>query len=207
MSVPNPAAPATGELAHHVVLEFELGTLRFKATGPSEWVEARLKEALDRATTFVPPATPPTPHSANEPKPHGAAKPHNHPNNQHPEADAFLATHGITPGMLAKVLHRSGASYKIINIGGPAKKAAKTLNVYLLSGVAALLETGKATFSDTEARAQCARFACYNQPNHATILKRYSVNLVKEGDNYSLTSPGETAAAELIKSLGSTESK
>lgn len=81
-------------------------------------------------------------------------------------------------------------------------KREQTLNTYLLTGVAAFLGTGAATFTDTSARENCDHLGCYDPANHAVYVKKEFGNKVKgsKSAGWKLTAPGLSAAAKLIQS-------
>ena len=79
-------------------------------------------------------------------------------------------------------------------------KREQTLNTYLLTGVAALLESGRPKFTDEAAREYCKSFGCYDPANHSmtlTYFDNWGRGSKKAG--WELTAPGLKYAAALFK--------
>lgn len=84
----------------------------------------------------------------------------------------------------------------------PAKsKKDQTVAVYLITGLAALMERGDSSFTDEDARAFCQKFGCYDRPNHSTIVKSFGNRFTgSKSTGWKLTAPGLTEAVALMKS-------
>lgn len=118
-----------------------------------------------------------------------------------PKAKAWVKKNGLTIEQLEHFFHFDNGSVTCIELAGNGKsKKDKTINSYLLMGVAALLSKGEAEFTDAEARQLCEHFGCYDSPNHATFCKAFGNNITGSKSNgWKLTAPGLTAAADLVK--------
>jgi len=78
----------------------------------------------------------------------------------------------------------------------------KTVNAYILTGLAQFLQTGEAKFDDKTARAVCKAMGCLDESNHAYNLKGKGNALSGSKDSgWTLTGPGLKAGAELVKGL------
>lgn len=118
-----------------------------------------------------------------------------------PKAAAWAKRHGLEMEQLERVFHFDNGSVTCVDLAGSAtSKREKTVNTYLMVGVAALLGADQAAFSDEVARQLCEHFGCIDTTNHSKTLKEFG-NLItgnkKEG--WKLTAPGLTLAAALIK--------
>ncbi len=89
-----------------------------------------------------------------------------------------------------------------IELAGNGKsKRDKTINTYILLGVAALLGKGEVEVTDEEARKLCEHFGCYGGPNHAKTIKDFGNAITGSmSSDWELTAPGLTTAVALIKS-------
>jgi hypothetical protein len=86
-------------------------------------------------------------------------------------------------------------------LGEPIGKTTReqVLNTYVLTGVAALLAKGDASFSDEDARANCTNLGCYDKTNHAKFLKEFGNKVTgNKTAGWRLTAPGLKAAVDLI---------
>jgi hypothetical protein len=73
-----------------------------------------------------------------------------------------------------------------------------------LTGVGALLKSGKAEFADEAARNNCENLGCYDMNNHGKTLEKLGNTITGSKKNgWKLTTPGLTAAAALLKSSAS----
>jgi hypothetical protein len=114
---------------------------------------------------------------------------------------AWIKRAGLAKSQIEEFFHIEGGKASLImgDAIGRSKRE-QTVNTYLLTGVAALLETGDADFADEAARQNCVRLGCYDRANHAVYLKRFG-NWITGSKNtgWKVTAPGLTAAASLIK--------
>jgi hypothetical protein len=116
-------------------------------------------------------------------------------------ASRWLKKNGLTLEILENYFHFDDGKVEPIELPGDGKaKREKTINRYLMQGVAALLQSGNAAFDDAAARDQCTEFGCYDTANHGTFLKKFG-NLItgSKSNGWKLTAPGLTAAAKLLQ--------
>lgn len=115
----------------------------------------------------------------------------------------WVQKYGLTRGMLDEVFHFRGD--KDIDISAASvpggTKLNMTVNCYLLTGACALLKKDSAAFDDSEAIAVCKRLAAYDKNNHTTNRGAVGNKMSGPKPSFTLTGPGEQAAAELIKEM------
>lgn len=106
---------------------------------------------------------------------------------------------------IEQVFHIRGSDVDVIAHEIPGKNGKeKTLNAYILTGIASLLRSGEATFEDKNARALCKSAGCYSDANHATYLKDKGNEIAGSKDRgWTLTAPGLKRGAILVKDLTS----
>jgi hypothetical protein len=81
------------------------------------------------------------------------------------KAKAWQRQNGISPDQLGQVFHIADGKADVIVGEMPGKnKKEKTLNAYVLAGVAQLLTSGDGKFTDKAARALCTSAGCYDGP-------------------------------------------
>jgi hypothetical protein len=116
---------------------------------------------------------------------------------------SWMRAHGITHDQLGHVFHLVGGASEVLPSESPGKNGKeKTINAYVLAGVAAFLQTGEARFDDRTARDVCKAMGCFNEGNHAYYLKgRGNVIGGTKDAGWMLTGPGLKLGAELIKNL------
>jgi hypothetical protein len=120
-----------------------------------------------------------------------------------PRAGMWRKQSGITPEQLQQVFHVSDGKVDVIasEIPGASTKE-RTVNAYVLAGLAKYLATGDPKFDDKSARSVCSTSGCYDNTNHATYLKaRGNLFAGTKDAGWSLTTPGLRHAAELVKTL------
>jgi hypothetical protein len=117
------------------------------------------------------------------------------------QGKAWLRKHSVSREQLEHALHIDKGKVQPIALPGTAtKKIDQVQAAYLVQGIAALLETGEAGFSDEAARTSCEHFGCYDSTNHAKYVKSLGNRLTgSKSTGWKLTAPGLAAAAELIK--------
>ena len=119
------------------------------------------------------------------------------------KAKNWIKQNGLTAEEIEQVFHIADGKAEVITSSVPGTTDSKrTLNAYILAGVAALLEKDDAKFTDEEGRALCKTLGCFNRPNHATYLgnKGNDFNGSKAA-GWHLTTPGLKTGANLIKEL------
>jgi len=119
------------------------------------------------------------------------------------KAARWMTRNKITAEQLAHVFHVDGETVELIadNIPG-AKQGDKLINTYVLVGIRELLRSGEPRFADDLGRTESERMGTHGKTNHATILKtpgKVMTGSVKAG--WTLTAPGLTTGAELVKEL------
>lgn len=118
-----------------------------------------------------------------------------------PEAQKWLQKHSLSKETLNHYFHMDEGKVTVIASPSASKtKKEQTVDAYLLQGVAALLQTGNAAFTDDEARGVCEHLGCFDRGNHAKTVQSFGNRFTgskKEG--WKLTVPGLDAAAELLK--------
>lgn len=120
-----------------------------------------------------------------------------------PKARKWIDRHKVQRSLLEEVFHFADGQVEITASLVPgASKRDKTTNAYLLEGIRNLLAHDVATFQDTDAIAVCKRLDAYDKNNHS--VNRNSIgNKVagSKGTGFTLTGPGEIAAAEVIRQM------
>jgi hypothetical protein len=118
-----------------------------------------------------------------------------------PEARKWLQRSGLSMDDLNHFFHFDNE--KVTVIASPLESKTKkeqTIGAYLLRGVAALLETGAASFQDDEARSVCEHLGCLDKPNHSRITQGFGNKIAGSKEaGWRLTQPGLNAAAEMLK--------
>jgi hypothetical protein len=121
------------------------------------------------------------------------------------KAKTWQKQNNITANQLSQVFHCGDGKVDVIAGEMPGKnKKEQTLNAYVLEGIAQLLISGEAKFSDKDARALCSSAGCYDATNHAATLKakgNWFTGTKEKG--WVMTAPGLKHAATLVKNLAS----
>lgn len=119
-----------------------------------------------------------------------------------PKALKWAQRHAITRAMLEEVFHFLDGRVEITASSIPgASKREMTANCYLLVGLRSLLKSDLPSIDDGEAIAECKRMAAYDKNNHTTNRQSVGNKMSGNRPNFTLTGPGETAAAELVKQM------
>jgi len=118
-------------------------------------------------------------------------------------ARTWKKQHGVSSEELQQVFHLEGESADVIAGEIPGKnKKEKTLNAYILTGLAKLLSTGSAAFDDKSARALCVSSGCYDDSNHSSTIRDKGNEFAGTKDTgWTLTAPGLKRAAALVKEI------
>jgi hypothetical protein len=123
-----------------------------------------------------------------------------------PKAMKWLQKHAVTREMLDEIYHFTGGDVDVIASGVPgASKREMTLNCYLLSGIRGLLKDDVPSLDETETIAVCRRLTAYDKNNHTANRQSVGNKVSGSKPTFTLTGPGETAAAELIKQMTSSK--
>ncbi|WP_188929487.1 hypothetical protein [Puia dinghuensis] len=119
------------------------------------------------------------------------------------QAKIWMKQNLVSGDDLQLVFHLADGRADVIASEIPGKDGkAKTINAYMLQGLASFLTSGIPKFDDKSARALCARYGCYSAANHSVYIKAVGNKLTGSKDSgWTLTSPGLKYAAELVKGL------
>jgi hypothetical protein len=119
------------------------------------------------------------------------------------KANAWVRQNGITSAQLEEVFDITAEGAAVIASAIPGKNGKeKTINAYVIQGVARLLVSGEGSFDDKSARELCETLGCYNSPNHALYLSAVGNALTGSKDKgWRLTAPGLKKGAELVKEI------
>jgi hypothetical protein len=121
-----------------------------------------------------------------------------------PKALKWANKHGVTRAMLEEVFHLTGGEMDIIagSVPGSSKRE-MTVNCYLLTGVRGLLKTDVPSLEEGDAIRVCKRLTAYDKNNHTSNRASVGNRMSGSKPSFTLTGPGETAAADLIKRMSS----
>jgi hypothetical protein len=75
------------------------------------------------------------------------------------------------------------------------------INRYVLSGLRGLFKSDVPSLDDNEAIAVCKRMAAYDKNNHTANRQLVGNKMSGKKPTFTLTGPGEAAAAELVKQM------
>jgi len=119
------------------------------------------------------------------------------------QARTWMKQNHVSGDELELVFHVAEGKADVIVSEMPGKdQKAKTINAYILQGLASFLVSGIPKFDDKSARALCIKSGCYSAANHAVYIKGVGNKLTGSKDSgWTLTSPGLKHAAELVKGL------
>jgi len=114
----------------------------------------------------------------------------------------FFSRHNIGEEEWQTVFHFDGSSYSII-VGNLKERSVskKQVKLALLLGVKGLLETKEGTIEKAQLIELCKQHAAYDSSNFATYMRKGKNLFLPRGNNWTLTKPGESQAAEVIKAL------
>ena len=119
-----------------------------------------------------------------------------------PKAMKWLQKHAVTREMLDELYHLTDGAVDIIASAVPgSSKREMTVNCYLLSGIRVLLRDDVPLLDETETIAVCRRLTAYDKNNHTANRQSVGNRMTGNKPTFTLTGPGETAAAELIKQM------
>jgi len=114
---------------------------------------------------------------------------------------AWINKNGVSREQIDETFHVEDGKVTLIlgeAIGRSDRE--KTVNTYLLTGIAALLQSGSANFTDETARTNCDDLGCYDKNNHAKYMGDFGNKITgSKKVGWKLTGPGLTAAAALLK--------
>ena len=119
-----------------------------------------------------------------------------------PKAMKWIQKHAFSREMLDEVYHFTDGAVEIIASTVPgASKREMTVNCYLLSGIRGLLKEDVPTLDETETIAICKRLTAYDRNNHTANRQLVGNRMSGKKPTFTLTGPGESVAAELIKQM------
>lgn len=119
-----------------------------------------------------------------------------------PRALKWIQRYAISRPMLDELFHLTGDDIDIIaNTVPGASRREMTVNCYLLSGVRGLLKDDLPSLDEGETIAVCKRLTAYDKNNHTTNRQAVGNRMSGSRPTFTLTGPGEAAAAELIKQM------
>jgi hypothetical protein len=113
----------------------------------------------------------------------------------------------ITAEQLGQVFHNDNGNIHVIMGEMPGKNSReKTINAYVLTGIAQLLTSGEPKFTDKDARKLCSSAGCYDSTNHTKAMQaKGNLFTGTKEKGWTLTAPGLKHAAKLLKGLPSEE--
>lgn len=121
-----------------------------------------------------------------------------------PKALKWLQKNRISRAMLDEVFHVGDGHVEVTASSVPGiSKREMTLACYLLAGVRGLLEVDTPTLEEKETVALCKRLTAYDKNNHPTHRSAVGNRMTGAKPTFTLTGPGENAAAELVKQIAS----
>jgi hypothetical protein len=118
-------------------------------------------------------------------------------------ATAWMRQHQIGHADLEQVFSIETDPVEVIAATPPAEsRKQQTIQAYLLCGMCAFIRTGNLTFNDSDARALCERFGCFDVGNHTNATRKFG-NLIagSKDSGWRLTNPGLHEAAQIVKNL------
>lgn len=121
----------------------------------------------------------------------------------HVKARTWMRTNSVSRAQIDHVFHREEAGFEILGGEVPGKSdREKTINAYMLTGIAQFLLTGEAKCADKSARTTCNAYGCFQATNHAKFLKATGNVLTgSKAKGWTVTGPGLRAVAEVLKEM------
>lgn len=121
-----------------------------------------------------------------------------------PKAARWAEQNGITDEMLENVFFLEPTPAEVVATVPGKNAQEKTVNCYVLTGLAAFLKSDEGSFSDSDARSLCEHVGCYDSTNHSKRLAQLGNRVAgSKAKGWKLLGPGLKAGADLIKSMGS----
>lgn len=117
------------------------------------------------------------------------------------QAKIWMKQNQVSDEELQLVFHIADGKADVIASDIPGKdQKAKSINAYMLQGLANFLISGIPKFDDKAARALCIKYGCYSSANHSVYIKAVGNKLAGSKElGWTVTSPGLKFAAELVK--------
>lgn len=116
---------------------------------------------------------------------------------------AWMRRYKVTEDQIGNVFDLDGETAEVIADEVPGDSAkVKTINAYVITGIAHFLKTGDVKFEDDAARAVCKHIGCLNPANHSSYMaaKKNLFNGSKK-TGWKLTAPGLRKGAELVTAI------
>ena len=175
--------------------ELQVGSAKFSASGPQEWVDSQVATMLETAVFRLDhPVTEATKGCQITEVTEAQLPPH---------AMRWLQHHGVAIEALQRVIHLDGDRAEVIASALPGKGRERVMAAYLLEGLATYLTDESRRFADNSARQLLEKHGAYDKNNHAVYMKQLRNILVGgKKDGWTLTIPGQVEAAKLVKTLG-----
>lgn len=119
------------------------------------------------------------------------------------KAELWMKQNGVSGQALEQIFHLEGGNADFIGGEMPGKSdKEKSLNAYVVCGLASFIATGEPKFTDQQARKLCTEAGCYDPNNHGTYIKAKGNSFVGSKEKgWSLTAPGLKVAAKIIQDL------
>lgn len=113
----------------------------------------------------------------------------------------WMTQNGITAAMLEQCFHLEPETPEVV-ADVPGKSAReKTVNCYLLTGIASFLKSDEPAFPDSTARSLCEHAGCYDATNHNKYLKLGNRASGDKKRGWKLLGPGLKDGAALVKQI------
>jgi hypothetical protein len=119
------------------------------------------------------------------------------------KASGWMKKFGISQDQLENLFAIDGDSVEIIATTMPGTSLRqKSVESYVIAGLASFLKTGDPAFTDKDARAVCSKVGCYDPSNHTNYMRAIG-NLASgsKETGWKLSNPGLSRAAAIVKSL------
>ena len=114
-------------------------------------------------------------------------------------ARTWRKQNGLSMEQLEQVFHITDGKVEVLEVPGGSNRE-KTINAYVLAGLARYLVAGELKFDDKSAREVCSTSGCYDNTNHSTYLKaKGNLFTGTKESGWALTTPGLKHAADLVK--------
>lgn len=121
-----------------------------------------------------------------------------------PRVQSWLRQSGISEEDLQQAFHFEAGVAEFI-AGGMipgANNKEKTINAFVLAGLAKFLSTGNSAFDDKAARALCEASGCYDSSNHSYYIRSKGNDFAGSKERgWTLTAPGLKRGADLVKMI------
>lgn len=115
----------------------------------------------------------------------------------------WMKKNELTPEEIENVFHFENGKVNIIaDLPGKGKRE-NTIALYILFGLGTYLFTGEPKFSDSDARATCAKHSAYDPNNHSGTMAALKSELTGDKQSgWTITMPGLKKGAKIAKGLG-----